>query len=118
MSWIASLQWRSARWGECEGLGRIWRPIVLPWNAGIVGEEGMYIERMELQYVLLPLRSHFETSFGCAYQRDTILIRLRADGVDGVRHPSKLLLVFPRNGGNRVAYAERLPGAGISERRS
>jgi len=77
-----------------------------------------YFDRMEIHYILLPLRSHFETSFGCAYQRDTILIRLRADGVDGVRHPSKLLLVFPRNGGNRVAYAERLPGAGISERRN
>jgi O-succinylbenzoate synthase len=43
----------------------------------------MRIERVELRYLQLPLRYHFETSYGRAFQRDTILVNLWADGVGG-----------------------------------
>lgn len=43
----------------------------------------MYIERIELRYVQLPLRHHFETSFRRTFQRDTILVTIWADGVEG-----------------------------------
>ncbi len=43
----------------------------------------MRIERVELRYIKLPLKHHFETSFGRAYGRDTILVTVWADGVEG-----------------------------------
>jgi len=43
----------------------------------------MHIERIELRYVQLPLCRHFETSFGRAFGRDTILVTVWADGVEG-----------------------------------
>ncbi len=43
----------------------------------------MHIEQIELRYVQLPLKHHFETSFGRAYERDTILVTIWADGVEG-----------------------------------
>ena len=43
----------------------------------------MKIERIELRYVQLDLRHHFETSFGRATRRDTILVTVWADGVEG-----------------------------------
>jgi O-succinylbenzoate synthase len=43
----------------------------------------MLIEQIELYAVQLPLRSHFETSTGRAYSRDTILVRIRSAGVEG-----------------------------------
>jgi O-succinylbenzoate synthase len=43
----------------------------------------MVIEQIELYAVQLPLKSHFETSTGRAYNRDTILVRVQADGVEG-----------------------------------
>ena len=43
----------------------------------------MHIERIELCYIQLPLKHHFETSFGRAYERDTILVTVWADGVAG-----------------------------------
>jgi O-succinylbenzoate synthase len=36
-----------------------------------------------LYAVQLPLKSHFETSTGRAYSRDTILVRVRAEGAEG-----------------------------------
>jgi len=41
------------------------------------------IERIELRYVQLSLKHHFETSFGRSFQRDTIVVRVWADGVEG-----------------------------------
>ncbi len=43
----------------------------------------MYIERIELRYIQLPLKHHFETSFGRSFRRDTIVVRVWADGVEG-----------------------------------
>ncbi|MBN1180627.1 MAG: o-succinylbenzoate synthase [Anaerolineae bacterium] len=43
----------------------------------------MFIERIELRYVQIPLKSHFETSFGRAFGRDTIVTTVWADGVEG-----------------------------------
>ncbi|MBN1483217.1 MAG: o-succinylbenzoate synthase, partial [Chloroflexia bacterium] len=43
----------------------------------------MHVERIELYYVQIPLRHHFETSFRRSFQRDTILVRAWADGVAG-----------------------------------
>jgi O-succinylbenzoate synthase len=43
----------------------------------------MHIERIDLRYAQLPLRHHFETSFGRTYGRDTILVTTWADGVEG-----------------------------------
>ena len=43
----------------------------------------MLIEQIELYAVQLPLKSHFETSTGRAYHRDTILVRIRDDGAEG-----------------------------------
>jgi len=43
----------------------------------------VYIEQIELRYVQLPLRHHFETSFGRSFRRDTIVVRVWADGVEG-----------------------------------
>lgn len=43
----------------------------------------MHIEQIEVRYIQLPLRHHFETSFGRAFQRDTILVTVWADGVEG-----------------------------------
>jgi len=43
----------------------------------------MRIERIELRYIKIPLRHHFETSFGRAWGRDTILVTVWADGVEG-----------------------------------
>ncbi|HET91056.1 MAG TPA: o-succinylbenzoate synthase, partial [Chloroflexi bacterium] len=43
----------------------------------------MRIEQIELRYVKIPLKGHFETSFGRAYGRDTILVTVWADGVEG-----------------------------------
>jgi O-succinylbenzoate synthase len=41
------------------------------------------VERFELRYVQLGLKHHFETSFGRAFGRDTILVTVWADGVEG-----------------------------------
>ena len=41
----------------------------------------MHIERIELRYIQLPLKHHFETSFGRSFRRDTIVVRVWADGV-------------------------------------
>jgi O-succinylbenzoate synthase len=46
-------------------------------------EATVHIERIELRYIQLPLRHHFETSFGRAWGRDTILVTVWADGVEG-----------------------------------
>ena len=43
----------------------------------------MHIERIELRYIQLPLRHHFETSFGRSFRRDTIVVRVWAGGVEG-----------------------------------
>lgn len=43
----------------------------------------MRVERIELRYIKIPLRHHFETSFGRAWERDTILVTVWADGVEG-----------------------------------
>jgi O-succinylbenzoate synthase len=43
----------------------------------------VHIERIELFYIQLPLKHHFETSFCRAYERDTILVTVWADGVAG-----------------------------------
>jgi O-succinylbenzoate synthase len=43
----------------------------------------VYIERIELRYVQLPLKHHFETSFRRSFERDTILVTVWADGVEG-----------------------------------
>jgi len=43
----------------------------------------MRIEHIELRYIQLPLRHHFETSYIRIHQRDTILVTLWADGVEG-----------------------------------
>ncbi|MDY6874923.1 MAG: o-succinylbenzoate synthase [Chloroflexota bacterium] len=43
----------------------------------------MKIERVELRYIQLPLKHHFETSFGRSFRRDTIVARVWADGVEG-----------------------------------
>ncbi len=43
----------------------------------------MHIEQIELRYLQLPLRSHFETSFGRSFRRDTIVVTAWADGVEG-----------------------------------
>jgi O-succinylbenzoate synthase len=47
------------------------------------GERYMRVEQIELRTIQLPLRHHFETSFGRAYGRDTILVTVWADGVEG-----------------------------------
>ena len=43
----------------------------------------MHIERIELRYIQIPLKHHFETSFIRTFQRDTILVTVWADGVEG-----------------------------------
>ncbi len=43
----------------------------------------MYIERVELRYVQLPLKHPFETSARRFFERDTILATVWADGVQG-----------------------------------
>ena len=43
----------------------------------------MHINRLELFYIQIPLRHHFETSFRRSFQRDTLLVRVWADGVEG-----------------------------------
>jgi O-succinylbenzoate synthase len=43
----------------------------------------VHIERIELRYIQLPLKHHFETSFGRVFGRDTILVTVWADGVEG-----------------------------------
>ena len=43
----------------------------------------MHIERIELRYIKLPLKYHFETSYIRSFQRDTILVTVWADGVEG-----------------------------------
>jgi O-succinylbenzoate synthase len=43
----------------------------------------MRIERIELRYIKLPLRGHFETSFIRSFDRDTIVVTAWADGVAG-----------------------------------
>jgi O-succinylbenzoate synthase len=47
------------------------------------GERYMRVEQIELRTIQLPLRHHFETSFGRTYGRDTILVTVWADGVEG-----------------------------------
>jgi O-succinylbenzoate synthase len=41
------------------------------------------IDRVELVFLTLPLRHPFVTSFGPQRERDVVLVRVRADGVDG-----------------------------------
>jgi O-succinylbenzoate synthase len=41
----------------------------------------MKIDQITLRHLSMPLRSHFETSFGRSYTRDCILIELRAEGL-------------------------------------
>ncbi len=43
----------------------------------------MRVEQVEIRYVRLPLRRHFETSFRRTQERHTILVAVRADGVEG-----------------------------------
>ncbi|RLC62955.1 MAG: o-succinylbenzoate synthase [Chloroflexota bacterium] len=43
----------------------------------------MHVERIELRYIQLPLKHPFETSFGRSFRRDTIVVRIWADGVEG-----------------------------------
>ncbi|HSB90403.1 MAG TPA: o-succinylbenzoate synthase [Anaerolineales bacterium] len=43
----------------------------------------MILEAADLYHVRMRLRSPFETSFGVEHDRDAILLRLRADGVEG-----------------------------------
>ncbi len=43
----------------------------------------MRVEQIELRYLQLPLRRHFETSYIRTAQRDTIVVRVWADGVEG-----------------------------------
>ncbi len=43
----------------------------------------MHIEQIELRCLRLPLRRHFETSFGRMVCRDTIVVRAWADGAEG-----------------------------------
>ena len=43
----------------------------------------MHVERIELRYIQLPLKHPFETSFGRSFRRDTIVVRVWADGVEG-----------------------------------
>lgn len=43
----------------------------------------MHIERIELRYIQLPLKHHFETSAIRSFQRDTILVTVFADGEEG-----------------------------------
>lgn len=43
----------------------------------------MKIERLTMRRLRMPLRSHFETSFGRIYTRDCILLELESDGFTG-----------------------------------
>jgi O-succinylbenzoate synthase len=43
----------------------------------------MKIEKISMYLLRMPLRSHFETSFGRIYTRDSILLKVIADGVTG-----------------------------------
>jgi O-succinylbenzoate synthase len=43
----------------------------------------MRVEQVEIRYVRLPLKRHFETSFRRTRERHTILVAVRADGVEG-----------------------------------
>jgi O-succinylbenzoate synthase len=43
----------------------------------------MHVERIELRYIQLPLKGHFETSYIRSLKRDTILVTVWADGVEG-----------------------------------
>ena len=43
----------------------------------------MHVDQIELRYLQLPLRHHFETSFIRAFGRDTIVVRVWADGIAG-----------------------------------
>ncbi len=43
----------------------------------------MRIEQVEIRYVRLPLKRHFETSFRRTQERHTILVTVWADGVEG-----------------------------------
>ncbi|MFN3763828.1 MAG: enolase C-terminal domain-like protein, partial [Anaerolineae bacterium] len=43
----------------------------------------MRIEQVEIRYVRLPLKRHFETSFRRTQERHTVLVTVWADGVEG-----------------------------------
>ncbi len=43
----------------------------------------MHVERIELRYIQLTLKHHFETSYIRSLKRDTILVTVWADGVEG-----------------------------------
>jgi o-succinylbenzoate synthase len=43
----------------------------------------MKIDRITLHHVSMPLKSHFETSFGRSYNRECILVEVSAEGLDG-----------------------------------
>ncbi|MBC7225995.1 MAG: o-succinylbenzoate synthase [Thermoflexales bacterium] len=43
----------------------------------------MRIEQVEIRYIRLPLRRHFETSFRRTQERHTVLVTVWADGVEG-----------------------------------
>jgi O-succinylbenzoate synthase len=43
----------------------------------------MKIEHVSLYHLRMPLRSPFETSFGRAYDRDCVLVRIDSDGITG-----------------------------------
>lgn len=43
----------------------------------------MRIEQIEIRYVRLPLKRPFETSFRRTWERHTVLVAVRADGVEG-----------------------------------
>lgn len=43
----------------------------------------MRIERIDLLWLTMPLRNPFVTSFGPQYERDVVLVRVHAEGVEG-----------------------------------
>ncbi|OQY30456.1 MAG: hypothetical protein B6I38_07435, partial [Anaerolineaceae bacterium 4572_5.1] len=43
----------------------------------------MKLEKITLTHLRMPLVSHFETSFGRIFDRDSILIAIRAEGIVG-----------------------------------
>ena len=43
----------------------------------------MKISQVNLYHLRMPLRTHFETSFGRIYERDCLLLEVHADGMTG-----------------------------------
>ena len=79
----------------------------------------MRIEQIELRYVKLPLRGHFETSFIRSFDRDTIVVTVWADTKPSQRLVSQAAssTAESRKNGSRSVSTSRITSTSRSTRR-